>query len=96
MGRLYIPDVIAYLRVRGAPFPDDATPKIGTLLIKLPGLADDAPTPYTGSRISTPNSGVGGGSFGTYSVGVPVGFRTSTRSHWPLCEAATQPAKSFG
>ena len=80
MGRLYIPDVIDYLRARGAPFPDDASAKIGTLLIRLPGLADGAPLPFTGTRISTPNSGAKGGSFGTYSVGVPVGSGFTVRT----------------
>lgn len=78
--RLYIPDVIAYLRERGGSLPDDGTPKAGTLLVRLPSLQDSTP-PFVGSRISTPNGALAGGSFGTYSLGVPVGsgstFRTS-------------------
>ncbi|MEO6325662.1 MAG: hypothetical protein ABIT01_09665 [Thermoanaerobaculia bacterium] len=78
--RLYIPDVISYLRARGASFPLDASTKVGTLLIRLPGLPDGAPAPYTGSRISTPNNGAAGGSFGTYSVGAPVGNGATGRT----------------
>lgn len=75
--RFYRPDVVAYLRERGAALPEEGSPVVGTLLVRLPDVQDDAP-PYAATRISTPNPSLSvGGSFGTFAVGVPVGSASS-------------------
>jgi len=87
--RFYLDDVIGYLRSRGAAIP--AGNAVGSLLVRLPGVANDIP-PYVGSRISTPNpSAAVGGSFGTYSVGVPIGTAVAFQaSVYGLRESGSQ------
>lgn len=74
--QLYLSSIIGALRYLGAPFPDDGSPILGTLLVRLPGAGDTAP--FVGSRVATPNpNALVGGSFGTYSIGIPVGTASS-------------------
>ena len=57
-----LPDVIAFLRSRGLPIPNDGSNQIGTLRVTLPGTTDPSAL-FVGGRTSTPGEG---GSFGLF------------------------------
>lgn len=75
--RLYVPDVLSYMRSLGAELPEAGSNVVGTLFARLVSLAPGDPAPFAGSRIATPQKaredGTGEGSFGTFALGVPVG-----------------------
>lgn len=80
----YLLNVIGTMRTLGAALPDDGTSIVGTLLVRLP--SGDTTAPFVASRVATPNPS-GAGSFGTFSVGVPVGAgSTGTTSLFGLRE----------
>src|SRR6185369_2954330 len=80
--RFYTADVIAYLRNRGLALPTDGSPVIGTLSVRLPLQSGDEARPFVGTRISTPNPSTAvGGSFGTYTLGNPIGSSVNTLTY---------------
>jgi len=72
-----VPAVIAYLRARNVPIPDDAAGKVGTLLVTFSGVSAPS-TMFAGARTFTRDPSGGAGTFGLFYAAASTTDSTAT------------------